>query len=85
MYLTRKFILVVITPCTTQIEYHSDRRGGGVALYIKFSIPHEYSDKLTKVSNIEAIRVTIKLPMCAPCNICSLYRSPSANDDYFND
>ena len=62
----------------------SEQRGGGVALYVKSPIPHEYSDKLTKNSNIEAIWVTIKLPNSAPFNICSFYRPPSARDDYYN-
>ena len=62
----------------------SEQRGGGVALYVKSSIRHEYSEMLTKNSNIEAIWVTIKLPNSAPFNICSFYRPPSASDDYYN-
>ena len=53
--------------------YHKDRvseqRSGGVTLYVKSSIRHEYSDKLTKNS--------------ASFNICSFYRPPSARDDYY--
>ena len=35
-----------------RIDRVSDQRGGSVALYIKSSIPHEYSDKLTKDPNM---------------------------------
>ena len=49
-----------------------DQRGGGVTLCIESSIPHSYSDKLTKDSNSEVIWVAIKLPKCAPFDTCSL-------------
>ena len=62
----------------------SEQRCGGVAIYVKASIRHEYSERLTKNSNVEAIWVTIKLPNSAPFNICLIYRPPSARDDYYN-
>ena len=60
-------------------------RGGGVALYVKSTIPNEYCSELTDNSNVESGWVTINLASRASFNVCSFYRAPSSIIDYFND
>ena len=48
--------------------------GGGVALYVKSTMPHEYCLELTMLtdnSNVESVWVTITLSGRASFNVCS--------------
>ena len=66
--------------------YRKDREhpAGGVALYVKSSIPHEFSSELTEKSNIEAVWVKIMVNNVSPFIVCSFYRKPSADKKYFD-
>ena len=59
--------------------------GGGVALYVQSTIPHEYCSELTDNFSVESVWVTINLAGRASFNVCSFYRAPSSTIDYFND
>ena len=52
--------------------------GGGVALYVKSTIPHEYCSELTDNSNVESVWVSNNLAGRASFDVCSFYRAPSS-------
>ncbi len=65
--------------------YRNDRtcHGGGVALYVKSSIPHSLCPILTHDFGIEVVWVTLKPNYCKPFRVCAFYRPPNADTDYY--
>jgi len=59
-------------------------RGGGVAIYVKSSIPHSVCNELNTEADIEAVWITVNPDNFKPFKLCSFYRPPSANADYFD-
>ena len=59
-------------------------RGGGVAIYVKSNIPYSICNELNTDSDIEAVWIKISLGNFKPFKLCSFYRPPSANTDYFD-
>ncbi len=65
--------------------YRKDRgsRGGGVALYVSNELPHEICTDINNSIDIEALWVKVKRPYSKSVYVCSLYRPPSADHEYF--
>ena len=52
---------------------------------MKSSIPHSYCNDLTEESDIEAVWVTVNLEHKKPFKVCSFYRPPSSDAEYFEE
>ena len=62
-----------------------NRHGGGVAIYIKNSCKYKLREDITsKFHMIECIWIELQVQKSKSVLICSVYRAPSANSDYFN-
>ena len=60
-----------------------NRHGGGVAFYIKKSIPHKLWADLS-MPGLESIWVEVNAPGGLSYLLCSMYRPPSASHDYYD-
>ena len=58
------------------------RTGGGVAIYVREGINVIPVEALNS-SEIEALWLKVKVPNQAPLLVCSMYRPPSANTEYY--
>ena len=71
----------------TLTRYNVPKRGGGICIYIKNTIPYtEVVDQFHKINNndIELITIRLSFKTLRPIYICALYRPPSGNIKMFN-
>ncbi len=67
--------------------YRNDRgsrHGGGVALYVRADIPHQYCYEITFRTSTEACWVKIKHAKPSDVAIGTIYCPPSADQEYYN-
>lgn len=65
--------------------YRKDREshGGGIAVYVKSDLAHEFCSSINDILDIEALWLKIIRPHAKPVFLCTMYRPPSAKTDYF--
>ena len=64
----------------------TNKRGGGVAIYVKESIKHNQVKELSKsIDNVlDFVAVEIELNNAKKINVCTLYRPPNTDIEQFN-